>query len=212
MPRKKKQGHTTSESLLEGNQGASHLPSLYFGESSEDIAHDFNMPLRVVQRVKQMWAEIGEVCGDRRHKGAAMSAGPPITSELLHAPRRTAFSASNIFSTRMCFWANLENCCHRSQKLDRRKACVEAKSSTSRSASSTSRRSRDILGWRDNIENFTQEMRARKKPFEMALSGSQSCRLSLYTCTRIRKHFSSPYAGRSTEDATRVQAGQESGL
>ncbi|KAJ7186359.1 hypothetical protein B0H12DRAFT_965175, partial [Mycena haematopus] len=36
---------------------------------SEDIAVDLNMPLRVVQRVKKTWAEIGEVCRDRRHKG-----------------------------------------------------------------------------------------------------------------------------------------------
>ncbi|KAJ7763529.1 hypothetical protein DFH07DRAFT_697397, partial [Mycena maculata] len=36
---------------------------------SKDIAQDLNMPLRVVQRVKQTWAEIGEVCRDRRHKG-----------------------------------------------------------------------------------------------------------------------------------------------
>jgi hypothetical protein len=38
-------------------------------KSSEDIAIDLNMPLRVVQRVKKTWAEIGEVCHDRRHKG-----------------------------------------------------------------------------------------------------------------------------------------------
>ncbi|KAJ7323620.1 hypothetical protein DFH08DRAFT_626674, partial [Mycena albidolilacea] len=33
------------------------------------IAIDLNMPLRVVQQVKKTWAEIGEVCRDRRHKG-----------------------------------------------------------------------------------------------------------------------------------------------
>ncbi|KAJ6532396.1 hypothetical protein B0H19DRAFT_1005033, partial [Mycena capillaripes] len=40
-------------------------------KDSKEIAHDLNMPLRVVQRVKEMWAEIGEVCRDRRHKGRA---------------------------------------------------------------------------------------------------------------------------------------------
>ncbi|KAJ7189358.1 hypothetical protein GGX14DRAFT_326455, partial [Mycena pura] len=44
-------------------------------KSNEDIAIDLNMPLRVVQRVQQTWAEIGEVCRDRRHKGR-----PPLLS------------------------------------------------------------------------------------------------------------------------------------
>ncbi|KAJ7618096.1 hypothetical protein DFH06DRAFT_944705, partial [Mycena polygramma] len=40
-------------------------------KTSKEIARDLNMPLRVVQRVKSTWAEIGEVCRDRRHKGRA---------------------------------------------------------------------------------------------------------------------------------------------
>jgi predicted Zn-ribbon and HTH transcriptional regulator len=41
-------------------------------KGSTEIARDLNMPLRVVQRVKEMWAEIGEVCRDRRNKGRAL--------------------------------------------------------------------------------------------------------------------------------------------
>ncbi|KAJ6522610.1 hypothetical protein B0H19DRAFT_857960, partial [Mycena capillaripes] len=41
-----------------------------------EIAHDLNMPLRVVQRVMQMWTEIGEVSRDRRHKGRAPLMSP----------------------------------------------------------------------------------------------------------------------------------------
>ncbi|KAJ7346093.1 hypothetical protein DFH08DRAFT_701525 [Mycena albidolilacea] len=46
------------------------------GHDSKDIAHALNMPLRVVQPVKEMWAEIGEVCRDRRHKGRALLMSP----------------------------------------------------------------------------------------------------------------------------------------
>jgi hypothetical protein len=38
---------------------------------SEDITTDLDMPLRVVQRVKRTWNEIGEVCRDRQHQGRA---------------------------------------------------------------------------------------------------------------------------------------------
>lgn len=36
---------------------------------SKDIATDLNMPLRVVQRVKKTWQEVGEVCRDRKYMG-----------------------------------------------------------------------------------------------------------------------------------------------
>ena len=45
-------------------------------KSSKEIAHDLNMPLRVVQHVKEMWAEIGEVCRNCRHKGRAPLMSP----------------------------------------------------------------------------------------------------------------------------------------
>jgi hypothetical protein len=45
-------------------------------KGSKEIAHDLNMPLRVVQRVIQMWTEIGEVSRDRRHKGRAPLMSP----------------------------------------------------------------------------------------------------------------------------------------
>ncbi|KAF8475260.1 hypothetical protein DFH94DRAFT_672848 [Russula ochroleuca] len=38
---------------------------------SEDITTDLDMPLRVVQRVKRTWNEIGEVCRDWQHQGRA---------------------------------------------------------------------------------------------------------------------------------------------
>jgi transposase-like protein len=41
------------------------------GKTSTQIAIDLDMPVRVVQRVKRTWAELGEVCRDRRHKGRA---------------------------------------------------------------------------------------------------------------------------------------------
>ena len=46
---------------------------------AEDIATDLNMPLRVVQRVKKTWNEIGEVCRDRRHQGRAPLLSPQET-------------------------------------------------------------------------------------------------------------------------------------
>ncbi|KIM73865.1 hypothetical protein PILCRDRAFT_717017 [Piloderma croceum F 1598] len=39
------------------------------GKSSTQIAIDLDMDLRVVQRVKQTWNEIGNVCRDRKYKG-----------------------------------------------------------------------------------------------------------------------------------------------
>ncbi|KAJ7117077.1 hypothetical protein C8R44DRAFT_879589 [Mycena epipterygia] len=39
------------------------------GKTSTEIAIDLDMPLRVVQRVKRTWREIGEVCRDRRYLG-----------------------------------------------------------------------------------------------------------------------------------------------
>jgi hypothetical protein len=38
------------------------------GKTSTEIAIDLDMPVRVVQRVKKTWAEIGEVCWDHRHR------------------------------------------------------------------------------------------------------------------------------------------------
>ncbi|KAJ7099892.1 hypothetical protein B0H15DRAFT_736059, partial [Mycena belliarum] len=42
---------------------------------TRQIAKDLDMPRRVVQRVKRTWAEIGEVCRNRTHKGR-----PPMLS------------------------------------------------------------------------------------------------------------------------------------
>ncbi|KAJ7681387.1 hypothetical protein B0H17DRAFT_855500, partial [Mycena rosella] len=39
-------------------------------KNNTEISHDLDIPLRVVQRVKQTWAELGEVCCDCRHCGA----------------------------------------------------------------------------------------------------------------------------------------------
>uniref|UniRef100_A0A0W0EZ79 Transposase n=1 Tax=Moniliophthora roreri TaxID=221103 RepID=A0A0W0EZ79_MONRR len=39
------------------------------GKSSTQIAIDLNMPLHIVQRVKQTWRELGMVCRDRHGKG-----------------------------------------------------------------------------------------------------------------------------------------------
>ncbi|KAJ7440421.1 hypothetical protein FB451DRAFT_1300428 [Mycena latifolia] len=41
------------------------------GKSSTAIALDLNMPVRVVQRVKRTWLEIGEVCRSRKYMGRA---------------------------------------------------------------------------------------------------------------------------------------------
>ncbi|KAJ7209238.1 hypothetical protein GGX14DRAFT_313635, partial [Mycena pura] len=45
-------------------------------KGSKQIAHDLNMPLRVVQRVMQMWTEISEVCRERKHKRRAPLMSP----------------------------------------------------------------------------------------------------------------------------------------
>ncbi|KAJ6453022.1 hypothetical protein C8R47DRAFT_946912, partial [Mycena vitilis] len=37
--------------------------------TSTEIAINLDMPLRVVQRIKRTWREIGEVCRDRRYQG-----------------------------------------------------------------------------------------------------------------------------------------------
>ncbi|KAJ7749453.1 hypothetical protein B0H16DRAFT_1319299 [Mycena metata] len=50
---------------------------------SPDIARDLNMPPRVVQRVKRTWAEIGDVCRDRRHKGRAPMLSPANSKFML---------------------------------------------------------------------------------------------------------------------------------
>ncbi|KAJ7198941.1 hypothetical protein GGX14DRAFT_325846, partial [Mycena pura] len=38
-------------------------------KSPTQTAISLNMPLRVVQRIKQTWREIGEVCRDRKYQG-----------------------------------------------------------------------------------------------------------------------------------------------
>jgi transposase len=47
------------------------------GKPSTQIAIDLDMDLRVVQRVKQTWKEIGDVCRDRKYKGR-----PPLMSSV----------------------------------------------------------------------------------------------------------------------------------
>jgi transposase len=47
------------------------------GYSSSQIATSLNVPLRVVQRVRKVWGEIGEVCKDRTRLGR----GPLMTSD-----------------------------------------------------------------------------------------------------------------------------------
>jgi hypothetical protein len=42
------------------------------GKQSTQIAISLDMPLRVVQRVQQVWDEIGEVCRDRTQLGRAL--------------------------------------------------------------------------------------------------------------------------------------------
>jgi transposase-like protein len=41
------------------------------GSSSTAIAISLDLPLRVVQRVRKLWGEIGEVCRDRKQLGRA---------------------------------------------------------------------------------------------------------------------------------------------
>jgi hypothetical protein len=48
-------------------------------KTSTLIAIDLDMPVRVVQRVKKTWSEIGEVCRDRRHKGRIPILSPANT-------------------------------------------------------------------------------------------------------------------------------------
>lgn len=60
------------------------------GKSSTAIAVDLDMPVRVVQRVKRTWFEIGEVCRDRTYKGRHPLLSPLQTKFLLalldHSP------------------------------------------------------------------------------------------------------------------------------
>lgn len=44
--------------------------------TSTEIAINLDIPLRVVQRVKHTWNEIGEVCKDRRRLGRAPILSP----------------------------------------------------------------------------------------------------------------------------------------
>ena len=41
------------------------------GHTSTEISINLDIPLRVIQRVKQTWNEIGEVCKDRNAMGRA---------------------------------------------------------------------------------------------------------------------------------------------
>jgi hypothetical protein len=59
------------------------------------------MPLRVVQRVKQTWAEIGEVCRDRRHKGRATLLSTENTKVFHQKP---SMSPSNSFACTSRWW------------------------------------------------------------------------------------------------------------
>ncbi|KAK6997463.1 hypothetical protein R3P38DRAFT_3059166 [Favolaschia claudopus] len=52
-------------------------------KSTTQIAIDLDMPVRVVQRVKQTWREIGEVCRDRRYIGRAPILSPAHSKFLL---------------------------------------------------------------------------------------------------------------------------------
>ncbi|KAJ7778716.1 hypothetical protein DFH07DRAFT_715713, partial [Mycena maculata] len=59
-------------------------------KKSTAIAIDLDMPLCVVQRIKQTWQEIGEVCRDRRHVGRAPLMSPANSKFMLalveHSP------------------------------------------------------------------------------------------------------------------------------
>src|ERR1700761_8000742 len=46
------------------------------GKSPTQTAIDLDMPLRVVQRVKQTWSEVGEVCRERRYLGRSPLLSP----------------------------------------------------------------------------------------------------------------------------------------
>ncbi|KAJ7203048.1 hypothetical protein GGX14DRAFT_369858 [Mycena pura] len=48
-------------------------------KTSTEIAIDLDMPLRVVQRVKKTWREIGEVCRDRKYIGRSPMMSPNHT-------------------------------------------------------------------------------------------------------------------------------------
>lgn len=49
------------------------------GKKTTEIAIDLNMHVRVVQRVKKTWKEIGEVCRDRTYIGRAPMLSPEKT-------------------------------------------------------------------------------------------------------------------------------------
>jgi transposase len=48
-------------------------------KTSTEIAIDLDMPLRVVQRVKKTWREIGDVCRDRKYIGRSPMMSPAET-------------------------------------------------------------------------------------------------------------------------------------
>ncbi|KAJ7713329.1 hypothetical protein DFH07DRAFT_708699, partial [Mycena maculata] len=52
-------------------------------KTSTQIAISLNMPVRVVQRIKKTWKEIGEVCRDRRHLGRPPMMSPNHTEFML---------------------------------------------------------------------------------------------------------------------------------
>ena len=53
-------------------------------KTSTEIAIDLDMPLRVVQRIKQTWNEIGEVSRERRYLGRAPMMSPQHCKEFTY--------------------------------------------------------------------------------------------------------------------------------
>ena len=67
-------------------------------KSSTAIAVDLDMPLRVVQRIKRTWFEIGEVCRDRSYKGRHPLLSPLQTKVSIEALENAA-CVFNLVST-----------------------------------------------------------------------------------------------------------------
>ncbi|KAK7012384.1 hypothetical protein R3P38DRAFT_3324092 [Favolaschia claudopus] len=64
MPRRKPPSPVRKQYSADLQRRVIHQP-----KNSTEIAIDLDMPVRVVQRVKQTWHEIGDVCRDRKDQG-----------------------------------------------------------------------------------------------------------------------------------------------
>ena len=78
------------------------------GKSSTAIAVDLDMPLRVVQRIKRTWFEIGEVCRDRSYKGRHPLLSPLQTKVSIEALEKCCLLIQ--FSFYWHYWNILRTC------------------------------------------------------------------------------------------------------